>query len=413
VGFSGGLDSTVLLHALASLRHAQGYSLSAVHVHHGLSPQADSWAGHCRTVCAALDIPLSVVRVHVRSMGHGLEAAARQARYRVFTQLDTDALALAHHADDQAETVLLQLLRGATVRGMAAMPEARPLTTHIQLLRPFLGLRRARLQDYARAHGLAWVEDESNLDPSLARNRLRHTLLPPMEAALPGLTQALARSAVQCAEWADLLDALADLDAAASVEAEGLAVARLQALPQARGRNLLRRVLEQAGVEVRRQPMVEAMRQLCQAGRNAQVRVDFGELSVVRFRDRVQVVPQAVFAPVPFLEMPWHGEALLELGTAGRLRFSAATGEGVLLRGDRVVIRHRRSGDRLRLRADQPRRPLKDLLREAGMPTWQRPWLPLVEVDGQLAWVAGLGATAEYRAAADQPGWFIAWQSPW
>jgi tRNA(Ile)-lysidine synthase len=403
----------VLLHALAALRAFHPYSLSAVHVHHGLSPQADVWVAHCQAACDALDIPLSVARVDVRPVGQGLEAAAREARYRIFAQLDADALALAHHRDDQTETVLLQMLRGASARGMAAMPEARLLTGDIQLLRPFLQLTRGQLERYALDHGLTWIDDESNLDPSLARNHLRHTILPSLEEAAPGLTAAVARAAAQFAEWADLLDALADVDGAAGLGEDGLEVARLQALTEPRARNLLRRVLVRAGVQVRRQPLVEATRQLREAAHNAQLRIDFDDVSVVRFHNRARVVPRGVFAPVPPLAFLWQGGGEVDLGASGRLGFHQTVGEGAWLAGERIVIRHRQGGDRLRLQRSQIRRPLKDLLREAGIPPWQRPWLPVVEVDGQVAWVAGLGVAADFRAGPVMPSWAISWASPW
>jgi tRNA(Ile)-lysidine synthase len=402
-----------LLHALAGLRARQSISLSAVHVHHGLSPQADDWAAHCQSVCDALEIPLRVARVQVQLAGQGLEAAAREARYRAFSGLDVDALCLAQHQDDQAETVLLQLRRGASARGMAAMPVARQLHTHALLLRPLLGFTRAHLESYARFHGLSWVEDETNQDPSLARNHVRHTLLPTLDAAVPGMSESLAKAAYQFSEWADLLDDLADEDGAGHAKEAGLEVSAMTDLSEPRARNLLRRVLEQSGVDVRRRPLVEATRQLREACTNAQVRIDFGEVSVVRFQGRVQVVHQAAFALVPDWQMPWLGEGRLDLGPAGYLEFHQAEGLGVALHGEKVLVRHRRAGDRLRLRPGQMRRPLKDLLREGGLPPWQRPWLPVVEVDGQVAWVAGLGAAAEFSCQSAGTGWVISWVPPW
>lgn len=384
-----------------------------MHVHHGLSPNADAWLVHCQSTCDALGVPLHAARVRVEEAGRGLEAAAREARYRVFAALDVDALALAHHRDDQAETLLLQLLRGASVRGLAAMPAARPLAGRVQLLRPLLELDRASLERYAHAHGLAWVEDESNLDPSLARNHLRHTVLPVLERDAPGMTRALAAAASQFAEWAELLDALADADAAGQGEEGSPAIAHLRDLPEPRARNLLRRFLEGEGVEVRRHALVEATRQLRDSGDNAQVRVDLGGFSVVRAGGRARVVAASVFAEVPPLRRPWQGESVVDVGAAGRLTLHATVGEGVVLTGGAVAIRHRQAGDRLRLRPGQARRPLKDWLREAGVPYWLRPWLPVVEVDGEIAWVAGLGASAEFAAREAQPGWLIEWASPW
>jgi len=413
VGYSGGLDSTVLLHATAALLGVLPITLHAVHVHHGLSPQADAWSRHCQSVCDGLGIPLDIVRVQVRPQGEGLEAAARHARYQVYERLEAAAVLLAHHQNDEAETVLLQLRRGASVRGLAAMPASRRLNAQTWLLRPLLHLPRVRLVAYAQAQGLSWVEDESNQDPSLARNQVRHTLLPQVDAAIPGMSTSLARAAFQFAEWADLLDALADADGALSAVDANLEISRLRHLPEPRARNLLRRVLERAGVVLRQQPLLEATRQFREAGEQAQVRVDFGDWSVFGYQGQVRVVPRRYFAPVPALSAMWSGELMLDLGKAGELRFERAPGEGLALSGRQVRVRHRQGGDRLRLHPAQARRELKDLLREAGIPPWKRPWLPVIEVDGQVAWVAELGAAAGFSVPPHETGWVISWVPPW
>jgi tRNA(Ile)-lysidine synthase len=250
VAYSGGLDSSVLLHLLAEARQSLGFSLTAVHVHHGLSNQADAWVRHCAQVCSALDVPLAIHQVDVQPAGEGLEAAARAARYRVFCQLDADFLVLAHHRDDQAETVLLQLLRGASLKGLAAMPEARPLTEKLMLLRPLLAATRAEIAAGAAEIGLNWVDDASNDDLRLARNALRQDVFPRLIQHFPHAPKALAQAAVQFTEAALLLDALAEQDGRAAITRNGLAISALQALPEARARNLLRRYLERAGAEM-------------------------------------------------------------------------------------------------------------------------------------------------------------------
>lgn len=302
VGYSGGLDSTVLLHLLAALTRAgAGVELRALHVHHGLSPQADAWADHCRAVCAGLDIPIEVLPVRVRPQGEGPEAAARAARYAAYRAAACEAVMLAHHQDDQNETVLLQLTRGATLRGLAAMPEARVLHPGKRLLRPLLDVPRRQLAAYAHAHRLRWVEDESNADTRLARNHLRHLVRPRLEQALPGLAQALPRLARQCGEAAGLLDDLARLDAERTRAGDGYCLARLASLPPARARNLLRWALEQAGGRVRQAPLEEAVRQLAQAaapgGAAARVRVQFGAVAVLAWQARVWIVPTSVSSP--------------------------------------------------------------------------------------------------------------------
>lgn len=406
VGYSGGLDSSVLLHLLAGLRAEFGYHLSAVHVHHGLSEEADAWATHCQATCAALEVPLHSERVRVERAGQGLEAAAREARYRVFAGLDIDALALAHQRDDQAETVLLQLLRGAGLKGLAAMPAERALGA-IKLLRPLLDVTRGEIEAYAHAHGLSWVDDPSNADAALRRNAVRHQLLPRIETLVPGAGQTLAQSAGQFAEAADLLDTLAELDGAA--DSDGLEVARLRILDAARGRNLLRRYLELHGVPIRRERLREALAQMLGAGEDAEPAIDFGAVTLRRFQGRLALVGKT--PPPVAREWVWRGEAELDLGAAGRLLFQRMSGEGVRLPA-RATVCLRAGGEKLRPDALRPARTLKNLLREAAVPPWLREHLPLIYVDDRLAWAAEIGADAAFQPGAEEPGWLISWWRP-
>ena len=406
MGYSGGVDSTVLLALLADLRREFAFHLSAVHVHHGLSSQADAWVAHCREQCASLDLPLRVERVVVRRAGQGLEAAAREARYRVFAGLDADALALAHHRCDQAETVLLQLLRGAGIKGLAAMPQVRALGS-VRLLRPLLAVSRGEIDIHARTHGLVWVEDASNSDTALRRNAVRHLLLPILEDLFPGAAVTLTQAAAQFAETAGLLDALARLDGAHAQE--GLELAHLAGLDGARARNLLRHYLELRGIPIRREHLHEALAQMLDARPDAEPRVDFGAASLRRFHGRVVLVNN----PPPPGSRMWHwgGEALLHLGGAGSLRFTATMGAGVRLPVEATVTR-RAGGERLRPEGHRPSRTLKNLLREAAVPPWLRTSLPLIYVADELAWAAEIGADAAYQAAPGEAGWLISWLQP-
>ncbi|MFZ5505810.1 MAG: tRNA lysidine(34) synthetase TilS, partial [Pseudomonadota bacterium] len=191
IGFSGGLDSTVLLHALAAARDAHRWRLACAHVHHGLSPNADAWADHCAAQAAALGIPFSLHRVQVDTASpDGLECAARDARYRALNAqaqtLGADALLTAHHADDQAETLLHNMVRGAGLLGLAGMPVWRPATpARPAQLRPLLGLARSALEACAIEHGLVWMDDESNADTRYARNYLRREVMPRLSARWP------------------------------------------------------------------------------------------------------------------------------------------------------------------------------------------------------------------------------------
>jgi tRNA(Ile)-lysidine synthase len=268
--FSGGLDSSVLLHLLATQRGDAGIRLSAVHVHHGISRHADRWATHCAAVCAELDVPCRVVHADVsRAPRTSLEEEARRARYAVFGAAPEEVVALAHHADDQAETLLLQLLRGAGPKGLAGMPRLRSLAksasataAHPLLLRPLLDFPRAVLAAYAGAHGLSWIEDDSNDDERLKRNYLRNRVMPLLRAGFPAPAETLVRAALHQAEAARLLDALADLALAQAAAGAALAVDALKRCDDERLRNALRRWLDLAGL---RQPSAARLGALVRA----------------------------------------------------------------------------------------------------------------------------------------------------
>lgn len=408
LAFSGGLDSTVLLYALAVLRARHPFSLAALHVHHGLSPRADDWADFCARQCAGLSVELAVRHVTVaRDDPAGIEAAARQARQRVFAAVDADFILTAHQQDDQAETVLLQLLRGAGPKGLAAMPELQTRAGwRAALLRPLLGLTRADLARYAQAHRLAWVDDESNADIRYRRNALRHDVMPRLAAHFPGVGATLARAAALQADAAELLDALARLDAAAAVAGDRLDCAALAALPPARARNLLRHFLERRGVTMpSARRLDEALRQLLAARHDARVCVDLGRGTLRRHRGGAYWV-----APSPAVVPPvrWQGEPALEFPAAGvTVHFVATLGAGIRrarLEDGVVTLGVRQGGETLRLHAGGPRRSLKKLLQEHAVPPWQRERLPLLMCDGQLVWAAGIGIDADWRAAPGEAG---------
>jgi len=264
VALSGGRDSVALLHAAARL--GQLRELRALHVHHGLSPNADQWADFCAELCAALGVALTVARVDVeRHSADGLEAAARRARYAAFAQCEADGLLLAHHQDDQAETVLFNLLRGSGVAGAAGMaPERRH--GGLRLMRPWLDLPAAAIADYARANDLRWVEDESNADQTLTRNYLRHSVMAAVRGRFDGAA-ALAGAAAHFREADLLLAQLAELDWRGCCDGESARMSALRQLDPARLKNLLRWRLRQLGWRVPGAGRLEEfVRQLLQAG---------------------------------------------------------------------------------------------------------------------------------------------------
>ena len=213
VGLSGGMDSVVLLELLARLSATLSLQLSAMHVHHGLSPNADRWAAFCESLCEARSIPLRVARIQVdRSQPGGVEAVARDARYTAFNAIEADFIALAQHADDQAETVMHQILRGTGLKGMAGMGETRHLREGLTLIRPLLGISRAGIEAYARENRLDWIEDESNADTAYTRNFIRHALTPKLAERFPHYRESLARAGRHAAEADEMLSALAAID---------------------------------------------------------------------------------------------------------------------------------------------------------------------------------------------------------
>jgi tRNA(Ile)-lysidine synthase len=422
VGLSGGMDSVVLLHALWRLARAGEFplALAAVHVHHGISPRADGWADFCRDYCRRLDVPLKVVRVDVpRDSGEGPEGAARRLRHGVFAGLDAEWLALAHHRNDQAETVLLNLLRGAGVFGAAGMMAARSQVNGPTLARPLLGLDRTILLHYAKAQGLAWIEDESNDDRHFRRNFLRHEVMPSLQEKFPGASASLARAAEHFADAATLLDELAALDRETATAASGrLVVEALNRLAPARARNLLRYVWKQAGFRAPDACWIdEALKQLATADAlsGTCLTTADGELRV--YRGEIHLLP---LRPAPPAEpLPWSGQAALPWA-GGRVCFTESMGQGIrrsALVGKQAQIKARcvgevgKGGERLQPDARRPRRSLRNLWQENAIPPWERECLPLLWIEGRLAWAGKIGCDCALACPPGEAGILISWES--
>ncbi len=418
VAFSGGLDSTVLLHALAEVRGELGWALEAVHVNHGLHGDAGRWAEHCARVCAGLGVGCRVVAVEAAGApGESPEAAARHARYRVFedTVAEGEALLTAHHQDDQAETLLLHLLRGSGVRGLAAMPVQRPLGRG-WIGRPLLGWPRAALRAWAEARGLAWVEDPSNRDERFERNFLRRRVLPLLEARWPGATRLLARDAALQAQASAVLDGLAQDDAAAARgPAPGtLSVAALRALTPPRRDEALREWLRGRGLPAPTAiHLGHVVRDVLLSREDASARVAWPGAEVWRYRDALVALPPV--APAAGTRAwSWSPPEPLTL-PAGTLAAEPARGEGLAvarLAGAPVAVRLRAGGERCRLPGRGHHHALKKLLQAHGVPPPVRAWLPLVYVGEELAAVADLWVCETWQAGPGEPGWVLRWQRP-
>lgn len=407
LGLSGGVDSVVLLHLLHQLAPRHSWRLSALHVHHGISPQADAWAAFCAELCARHHIPFQVEHVDIAPLRDmGIEAAARKLRHAALDRQPVDCIALAHHLDDQAETLLLQLLRGAGVRGASAMPLSRQRAGAPALLRPLLDVARSELLAYAQQHALQWVEDESNADDAYPRNFLRQRVLPTLEQRFPSYRATLARSARHFAEASELLDQLAQQDAHGALQGDGLEVARLQALDPVRAKNLLRWFLHQRGATMPQAVQLDDMlHQLCSARQDASVCVAYGYWQVRRYRGRVYAL-RALGEFAPSLVLPWRGEDELDWPALNaRLRFERCNSSGISLaklQRAPVTLRLRSGGETLRPQSQAATRTLTNLLQEHHVPPWQRERLPLLYSADELVCVPGVAIAAEYQAVADE-----------
>jgi len=410
VALSGGLDSTVLLHAMAALAAEAQLNLRAIHVDHGLQAESPAWARSCAATCRAAGVPLEILTLRLAPpRGASVEAAAREARYAALAPLleDGEWLLTAHHRDDQLETVLIQLLRGAGVAGLAAMP-VRVAFGRGCHVRPLLDFDRAELVAYAGAHRLAWHEDPMNLDLRFDRGWLRSRVLPAVRERWPSAAVTVARSASHLAEASRLLSEIARADAAGLVDAGRLSLEGLARLSRDRQVNLVRGWLREQGLRpppsARLQAAMPAFLTAREDGAPA-LRWDAGE--VRRYRGRLYALHPMQEA----LPARNEGGTSLELGP-GCGRFTLVEGaEGGLCaaRALQPVFRFRRGGESLRPHAERPRKRLKDLCQEAGIVPWMRERLPLVFVGEQLVAVADLWIDADFAAEAGRPALKPVW----
>ncbi len=417
VAYSGGLDSHVLLHAMAAIRRTlPPAQVRVVHVNHGLHHDAPRWAAHCERVCREMGLPLTKLEVDVKQgRGESLEAAARRVRYHAFSSVTAagDVLLTGHHLDDQAETVLLHLLRGAGLQGLSAMPPCRP---HGQgwLARPLLEFSRLALRRYAESMALDWVEDPSNHQERFGRNFLRNEVMPLLRLRWPAVTTLLARAAAHQAEAARLVEFLADadLDQVRCRTSDGLRADLLRALSPERQRSVLRRWLQGLALPM---PTVAHLNRVqmdvlgAAPDRVPLVRWEGAE--VRRYRDRIFAMRPLPAVPSAMV-LRWPAGVTLSL-PYGRLTAKRRLGQGIreaALSAGEAEVRFRHGGERCRPAGRRHSHSLKKLLQEHGVPPWVRERLPLVYVGGELAAVADLWVCDPFAACGAEPGWLIAWQ---
>ncbi|MGQ0801536.1 MAG: tRNA lysidine(34) synthetase TilS [Pseudomarimonas sp.] len=409
VAFSGGMDSTVLLHALASLPAARSLGLRALHVDHGLHTESPIWAAQCVAVCAELSVPIHVLRCHVDvDSGLGVEGAAREARYAALRDALAvgEWLATAQHQDDQAETLLLRLLRGSGTAALGGMRATRALG-HATLWRPLLACPQQALRAYAVEHALTWIEDPANADPRHQRSWLRNQVIPLLRTRWPQASAALAASAGLLAADADLLEKQigSGLGDCIGADSHTLVIAKLLQLSPTLRSHVLRLWLQRAGAD----PLPQRLHarigtELIDASNDGQPLIRYRQTRIRRYRGwlHVSVGEPAV---IPTQLLAWDGRSPLRLDDGSVLQFSSPWSGGALSVG------YRQGGERIRLPGRKRSHSLKHVLQDSGIAPWLRPHLPLLwAADGELLAAGEQVISATLAAALQVQNNHLHWQ---
>lgn len=417
VAFSGGMDSHVLLHAMSVCRENFNIDLRAVHVDHGLQSESQDWIKHCETICHDLNIPLTVLKVDARAAkGESPEAAARDARYTAFAELiaKNEFLLTGQHGRDQAETLFLQLLRGAGPRGLSAMPQITELGKGY-LCRPLLSSSYESIKAYAAEQMLQWIEDPSNQQRDFDRNMLRHDVMPKLRERWPSLDTTVSRVAAQQAETQQLLVELAEQDSEGLLDANGsLAMLDVAELSSARQRNVLRHWLSQQGLNLPSARQLEQLqRDMFNAAADRNPCISWRGVEVRRYRDRLYAMSPLTQVDNS-LRLDWQpGKTLVLPNYVGTLLSHSVTGRGISLAGrsdNQMQLRFRHGGENCRPQGKSHHTSLKKLFQKAGIPPWQRNRIPLLYVDNELAAVPGLCICEPFVATGKMSGFELDWQ---
>ncbi len=416
ISYSGGCDSHVLLHAMASLRaDLPNIDIQAVHIDHSLQAQSQRWSEHCKAVAQLLAINCEVIRVDAKpNAGESPEAAARDARYDAITPLlhTGDILLTAHHRDDQAETVLLQLLRGAGPAGLAAMPAFNSFGKG-WLARPLLNVGHAQLVSYAEQNHLDWIDDASNFDIRYERNFIRHQIMPVLRQHWPATAKMLARAASHSAEATKLLRevAVSDLSMVKGEEPGTLSVSRIKQLDDARQRNVLRQWISDAHLPRPSTAKLHCLQHdMLHAAGDRNPHVTWSGAQARRYRDTLYVMPRDVVTSTQ--TMAWDINTELVLPNNGVLKAHPTLGQGLsrrLCEAHAVSVRFRQGGEHCRLAGQPHSQSLKHLFQEHAIPPWQRNLIPLIYIGENLAAIAGRWICQPFQSSAQERGITIEW----
>ena len=405
IAYSGGLDSQVLLHLCGQSKYVN--KIKAIHIHHGLSNNADQWVEHCKESCQILKIPLIIKYIKINELKkkkESLEEVARQARYEIFEELleENDVLLMAHHADDQAETFLLRALRGAGIEGLSAIPQQRKLGKGL-LYRPLLNFSRVELQEYASKNNLKWIEDESNQSEEFDRNFLRKQIIPNLKERWKGLEKTLCRTANLQTETAQLLMEIASEDL---IQCQGddkniLNIEKLLQLSEQRQTNLLRYWLKSLNFEIpSRIKIQQIQKDILLSKIDRQPCVKWEGVEIRRYREHLYAMsplPPKILQPIEFI---WNIKETLKL-PFGELR---AKKEMFGLPNNTYQIRFRKGGETCFVFGQH--HEVKKLLQEKGVPTWLRAFIPLIYHENRLVAIPNVVIADDWRIEnGRRPDW--------
>jgi tRNA(Ile)-lysidine synthase len=413
VAYSGGVDSSVLLNLLSRHREKLNLEIVAVHVNHQLSPVAENWIKHCKNICENENIRFETITIDAKKpKGHSQEAYARELRYAALEKImgTDDLLLTGHHKDDQAETLIQQLMRGAGPDGLAAMPVIRKFGQG-WLVRPLLDFSRKQISDYAIQYGLKWVEDESNQDTDIDRNYIRNHVIPCLQERWPSAINILSRSSGHQAEVVNLLREVAeqDYEKARGEQPDILEITSLKKLSEARMKNVIRYWLKKNGHQPASTSVMDIIiGELIFAGDDREPLVNWHETEVRRYRNNIYVMKPMVKIS-PDIEVIWDLEQSLDVDS-GRLTARQVVGKGLKsasINENIVLVRYRRGGETIRPAGRKETHKLKKLFQEAGVPPWQRDRVPLIYINNQLAAVTGYWIDDSFIANETEQGWEI------
>lgn len=410
VALSGGVDSVVLLHLLHQLQKKHRFTLKASHVHHGLSKHADQWAKFCEALCRKLSIALEVHHIQLpKKKSLGIEGEARRLRYEKLLQAKTDLVVLAHHEDDQAETFLLQLMRGAGVKGLSSMAY---FDEDRHLWRPLLYTSKSDIESYAKQHKLKWIEDESNQNIDFDRNFIRRKILPILKNRFSHIIKVISRSSSHLAEAQHLLDDLAKIDLKSHLKSikykHKLQVKTLIQLSSYRAKNVLRYWLELNDQLMPTKDLLdELLRQVLTAKNDATIKIQISKAyEIRRYQDEIFIVPKNQHNQKNY-EMIWKCESEMILPNGQKLTFKKVKGRGInlkFLNEQTLKIRNRQGGEFFKPDSKRPTKKIKQLLQESDLPPWERENLPLIFVGDDLALVPNFGIDVKFQTKPKEVG---------